>query len=243
MMDNNNDMRKQLRLHNVDKIHWQDKRFPDSLKNLPRKRSPPMLFSQGEKLEFKKCVAIVGTRNCSSKGDIIARELSGKLAKNGYLIVSGLARGIDRSAHIGAIDAGGKTIAVVAWLPEIYPADHNTLAEDIRKNGCIISEYFLVDEKSKGLIVRRNQIISALSDFVIVVETGPLGGANYAVEYAHKLSKTVIAIKPKSENTEFSEGFKKLVANGALEADTVSQAIKIIKKGTKQHKSSLDDFK
>ena len=67
MMDNNNDMRKQLKLHNVDKIHWHDKRFPDSLKNLPRKRAPPMLFSQGEKLEFKKCVAIVGTRNCSLK--------------------------------------------------------------------------------------------------------------------------------------------------------------------------------
>ena len=241
-MDNNNDMREQLKLHKVDLIQQHSKRFPDSLKNLPRKRSPYLLYIQGEKLDFKKCVAIVGTRNCSSKGDIIARELSGKLAKNGYLIVSGLARGIDRSAHIGAIDAGGKTIAVVAWLPEIYPADHNTLAEDIRKNGCIISEYFLVDEKSKGLIVRRNQIISALSDFVIVVETGPTGGANYAVEYAHKLSKTVIAIKPKSENTEFSEGFKKLVANGAIEADSASQAIKIIKKGIKQRKSSLDDF-
>ena len=89
-MDNNNDMRKQLQSHHVDLIQQQNKRFPDSLKNLPRKRSPIMLFSQGEKLDFKKCVAIVGTRNCSSKGDIIARELSGKLAKNGYLIVSWL---------------------------------------------------------------------------------------------------------------------------------------------------------
>ena len=68
------------------------------------------------------------------------------------------------------------------------------------------------------------------------------GGANYAVEYAHKLSKTVIAIKPKSENTEFNDGFKKLIANGAIEADSASQAIKIIKKGIKQRKTSLDDF-
>ena len=242
MMDNNNDMRKQLQSHNVDLIQQQNKRFPDSLKNLPRKRSPYLLYSQGEKLDFKKCVAIVGTRNCSSKGDVFARKLSGKLAKDGFLIVSGLARGIDRSAHIGAIEAGGKTIAVVAWLPEIYPAEHNALAEDIKKSGCIISEHFLESKKSKYLFIKRNQIISALSDFVIVVESGPTGGANYAVDYAHKLSKTVIAIKPKSENTEFNDGFKKLVANGAIEADTVSQAIKIIKKGIKSHKSSLDDF-
>jgi len=239
----NNDMRKQLKLHKVDLIQKRHKRFPDSLKNLPRKRSPIMFFSQGEKLDFKNCVAIVGTRSCSSRGDIIARELAGKLAKNGYMIVSGLARGIDRSAHIGAIDAGGKTIAVVAWLPEIYPAEHNALAEDIKKNGCIISEYFLVPEKSKGLFIKRNQIISALSDFVIVVESGPTGGANYAVDYAHKLSKTVITIKPDSENTEFNEGFKKFIENGAIEADSVSQAIEIIKKGITLHQTSLDDIK
>ena len=100
-----------------------------------------------------------------------------------------------------------------------------------------------IDEKSKGLIVKRNQIISALSDFVIVVETGPTGGANYAVDYAHKLSKTVITIKPDSENTEFNEGFKKFIQNGAIEADSVSQAIEIIKKGITLHQTSLDDIK
>ena len=77
MIDNNNDMRKQLQSHHVNLIQRHNKRFPDSLKNLPRKRSPYLLYIQGEKLDFKKCVAIVGTRNCSSKGDIIARELSG----------------------------------------------------------------------------------------------------------------------------------------------------------------------
>lgn len=78
---------------------------------------------------------------------------------------------------------------------------------------------------------------------MIVVESGPTGGANYAVDYAHKLSKTVIAIKPDPENIEFNEGFKKLIENGAIEADSVSQAIEIIKKGITLHQSSLDDIK
>ena len=68
-MDNNNDKREQLQSHHVDLIQQQNKRFPDSLKNLPRKRSPIMFFSQGEKLDFKNCVAIVGTRSCSSRGN------------------------------------------------------------------------------------------------------------------------------------------------------------------------------
>jgi len=93
------------------------------------------------------------------------------------------------------------------------------------------------------VIARIGEVGESTSTEKASVETGPTGGANYAVEYAHKLSKTVIAIKPKSENTEFNDGFKKLVANGAIEADTVSQAIKIIKKGIKPHKTSLDDFK
>ena len=234
-MKKNKDVSSELRLHQVNLIRKQNRRFPSSLKNLPRKRTPTMLFSQGEKLDFKNCVAIVGTRNCSSKGDVFARKLSGELAKDGFLIVSGLARGIDRSAHIGAIEAGGKTIAVVAWLPEIYPAEHNALAEDIKKSGCIISEHFLESKKSKYLFIKRNQIISALSDFVIVIESGPTGGANYAVDYAHKLSKTVIAIKPDSKNTEFVNGFKKFIENGAEVADSVSKVVKIIKKGAETY--------
>lgn len=110
----------------------------------------------------KKCIAIVGTRNSTKEGEYIARKISYQLSKEGYVIVSGLAKGIDKNVHIGALMANGKTIAVLGHgLDRIYPKENTELARYIiNKSGTIISEYDIFEKVYKQNFVERNRIIS-----------------------------------------------------------------------------------
>ena len=229
-------------MSDVQVITQNDGNFPESLKNLPKKRTPKEIYLQGEMVNFTKCVAIVGTRKCSQEGQELAHEIATRLVIEGYTIVSGLAKGIDISAHAGAIECDGKTIAVLAGLPKIYPPQHEKHAQKITNFGCLISENFPNGDNLTLALVKRNEIIAALSDAVIVVESSEKGGAHYAIDYAKKIDRLVIAMEPKVEDEELEKGFERFCSQGVKPAKTAEDVINILNSYEKPTKTNLDDF-
>lgn len=186
---------------------------------------PNNLYVLGNKeLLREECVSIVGCRECSLYGSKVSRYLSFSLAKHGKIIVSGLAIGIDTNAHIGALKAKGRTIAVLAsGLDVIYPKENIELARKIIKSGgAIISEYPLGTQPLKENFVARNRIISGLSNSIIVVEakmhSGSLITANYAVEQG----RNVFAV-PGNIFSKNSEGTNELIKQGAEPITNISK--------------------
>lgn len=192
-----------------------DEEYPKRLKNLYDK--PLYLFTKGnEELLNSNNIAIVGTRNCSKYGEDVAKNLSFNLVKNDICIVSGLANGIDKYAHIGALAGTGKTIAVLAnGLDNIYPFENKYLAEKIiEKNGLIISEYVIGVKASKMQFPERNRIISGISDGIVVVEAGEKSGALITAEFGLEQGKEIFAV-PGNLNNKNSTGTNQLIKDGA----------------------------
>lgn len=185
------------------------------MKNLDDK--PKIIYALGNIDNLnKKCVAIIGSRECTSYGKKITQLISYFYAKKGYVIVSGLAKGIDTSAHIGALLAGGRTIAVFGTpLNKIYPYENTELARKIiSANGTIISEYSLNDKIKRDNFAYRNRIISGLCSDIIVVEAKEKSGALITAEYALQQGKNVYAV-PGNVNNPNSFGTNKLIKDGA----------------------------
>ena len=132
-----------FRMFQILKINQGDENFPERLKNISD--APDSIYVRGDILEQDNlAIAIVGSRKCTSYGKQIAYDFAYELAKNGVTIISGLALGIDGEAHKGALDAGGRTLAVLgSGIDEksIYPYSHKSLAERVLENGALISEY------------------------------------------------------------------------------------------------------
>ena len=207
-------------------VKYTDEEYPPQLKLAKTlKYQPPLLlFVKGNLRDCKKCVAVVGTRNASHSALTRARQLSKNLAKNGYTIVSGLARGIDHEAHCGALDVEGKTIATLAWMVPIYPDEHTELAGEIERHGAIISELFkeprYLNDKygtySKSRFVVRNRIISGISNFVVAVESGPDGGTIRQVDLALSQKKPVYVLEPENDVSEEKKiGYRRILGMGA----------------------------
>ncbi|NQV72287.1 DNA-protecting protein DprA [bacterium] len=158
-------------------LGYSDSDYPDLLRHIS---DPPPYFwvkGQGESLQMP-CVAVVGTRRASAYGRRTAHRLAFELARSGICVVSGLAYGIDRAAHEGALDAGGKTIAVLgSGVHQIYPREHRALAQKIEKQGCIVSEFEPQTRPERTHFPQRNRIISGLSRATIVVEAFEKAGA------------------------------------------------------------------
>ena len=168
-------------LHNPPKdvklIGFPDSGYPDLLRNIPD--PPPYFWYKGNENGFKlPCVSIVGTRRASDYGKRVAHRIAFELASAGLCIVSGLAYGIDKAAHEGALDAGGTTIAVLgSGVEEVYPRQHQSIARQITQRGCLISEYEPDVRPDKTHFPERNRIISGLSHATIVVEAFQKAGA------------------------------------------------------------------
>ncbi|PLY00692.1 MAG: DNA-protecting protein DprA, partial [Desulfuromonas sp.] len=142
-------------------ISFWDQRYPPLLREI---HDPPaLLYLRGE-LPRQECFAIVGSRRATTTGLLATRELAKNLALHDICVVSGLARGIDSAAHFGALDASGKTIAVLGCgIDQIYPRENTPLAERIKDNGALISEYPPGTPPLAGHFPGRNRIISGLS--------------------------------------------------------------------------------
>ncbi|MBL8817197.1 MAG: DNA-protecting protein DprA [Planctomyces sp.] len=187
--------------------------YPANLKNICD--PPVVLYRRGDWLpQDDLSIAIVGSRRCTSYGRRQAERLAGGLARAGFTIVSGLARGIDGAAHRGALAAGGRSIAVLATgVRDIYPPEHAELALELIRQGCLISELPLDQHPKPGLFPQRNRIISGLSLGVIVVEANRNSGALYTARHALEQGREVFAV-PGNIDSVASQGCHELIREG-----------------------------
>jgi len=161
-----------------------------------------------------KTVAIVGARACSGYGAHVARMLARHLAAAGVTVVSGLARGIDGEAHRGALDADGRTVAVLGCgIDREYPAAHADLARRIAETGGIVSEYEPGTEPAPWRFPARNRIIAALADAVVIVEARSRSGALITVDLAMEIRRPIYAV-PGEITSALSEGTNDLLRHG-----------------------------
>ena len=198
------------------KINQGDENFPERLKNISD--APDSIYVRGDILEQDNlAIAIVGSRKCTSYGKQIAYDFAYELAKNGVTIISGLALGIDGEAHKGALDAGGRTLAVLgSGIDEksIYPYSHKSLAERVLENGALISEYEVGTPALPHHFPERNRIVSGLSRGVIVVEGLKKSGTLLTASAAAEQGRTVFAV-PGQITSPLSQAPHFLIQNGA----------------------------
>jgi DNA processing protein len=188
--------------------------YPAPLLDLPQ--PPRLLYALGgTPLLCGRRVGIVGTRHSSASGDRIAADMAAILVRAGATVVSGMAFGIDAASHRGALDAGGATVAVLGGGADVpYPPAHRTLHERIMREGLVVSEMPLGTRPGKGAFPRRNRIIAALSDTLIVIEAGERSGALITARIALELGRTV-AVVPGAIDSPRHAGSNQLLADGA----------------------------
>ncbi|MBI4215386.1 MAG: DNA-protecting protein DprA [Parcubacteria group bacterium] len=207
-----------LEKENISILPINDPLYPGILKEIP---SPPaVLFYQG-RLELldssRRNAAIVGTRKASPYGKQCAKHFAKILAEHGIAIVSGLAKGIDIEAHLGALENNGNTIAVfgtsLCWQ-DIFPADHKKFAKIISEKGLLLSEFPPLWPIRKENFPRRNRIVSGLSEAVIVIEAPRKSGALITARYGLDQNRDILAV-PGDINKPNAQGTNELIKLGA----------------------------
>jgi DNA processing protein len=195
-------------------LTWEDELYPARLKEIDQ--PPPVLYVRGSlTAEDAWAVAVVGTRRVSAYGRQVAEELAANLAGNGVTVISGLARGVDGSAHQAALKAGGRTIAVLGCgVDRIYPPEHTQLADKIIANGALLSDYPPGTPPDASNFPPRNRIISGLSMATVVVEAGETSGALITAQFAVDQGREVFAV-PGNILAAQSKGTNRLIAQGA----------------------------
>lgn len=195
-------------------VTFTDAAYPDLLRWLPD--PPPVLYVRGELLpEDGLAIAVVGSRRPSRYGQLMARRFGVELAEHGFTVVSGLARGIDGLAHQGALQAGGRTLAVLgSGVNRIYPAEHRRLYDAIRGQGAVVSEFAFDTKPDRWNFPRRNRIISGLSLGVLVVEASDRSGSLHTAHHALEQGREVFAV-PGRIDAESSRGTHRLIQGGA----------------------------
>lgn len=190
---------------------------------------PPYLFAVGEwNAVSEPCVAVVGTRDPSDYALRVTRELCTALARAGASIVSGMARGIDSSAHRAALDAGGRTAAVLGTGIDVpYPAANAALHAAIARRGLLLSEHGPGERATPGSFPRRNRIIAALAQLTIVVEAGAKSGALITAGHALDLGRVVAAV-PGPIDSPRSAGSNELLRDGAVVLASIADAVALV---------------
>jgi DNA processing protein len=198
----------------VQVLTWADSDYPEALRQTDG--PPPVLFVRGRITAVDQlAVGIVGTRRASAYGREVAHLLATELARHGVTVVSGLALGIDGEAHKAALEAGGRTIAVLgSGVDHIYPPQHRHLAQQIAANGAILSEYPLGTLPDANNFPPRNRIISGLSRAIVIVEAGVRSGALITASFAAEQGREVFAVPGNILNAG-SAGCNDLIRQGA----------------------------
>ena len=198
--------------------------YPQTLVNIPD--PPGVLFVRGELRPTDGiAVAIVGTRHATQYGLAQAERFSAGLARCGYTIVSGLARGIDGAAHRGALKAGGRTVAVLgSGVLNIYPPEHESLATEITASGALVGENPPRSPPLAGAFPQRNRIITGLSLGLIVIEASERSGALISARHAMEQGREVFAM-PGRVDSRMSKGCHRLIRDGAKLVETIDDVL------------------
>ena len=218
-----------------------DPKYPTSIQKVRKKL--PTIYHMGQLFDYDNGIAVVGTRRNSENGQLFAQNIGKLLSENNYKVVSGLATGIDTFAHSGCLENNGLAIAILAWFHELSPKPNKELLEKIVETGCALSEnLFAPTKEPKYAFLKRDDIIAALSDAVVVVETRSKGGAKYTADIAKRKKIPVIISKINNNDAELQDGFDVLEQKGALVAKDEDDVIEIIKSLPKSDNHQIDSF-
>lgn len=187
---------------------------------------PGLLFVRGAILpQDSLSVAIVGARHATAYGLKVAEQLGASLARAGYTVVSGLARGIDAAAHRGALEAGGRTLAVLgSGVLNIYPPEHVDLAREVIDAGALISELPPLTDPTTGTFPQRNRIVSGISLGVVVVQAAERSGALITARLAAEQGREIFAV-PGAIDCRMSRGCHGLIRDGAKLIESVDDVL------------------
>ncbi|HNT23513.1 MAG TPA: DNA-processing protein DprA [Anaerolineales bacterium] len=218
-----------IQAQGIQVLTWEDEAYPRRLKEIDQ--PPPVLYLRGDlQAQDEWAVAVVGTRQVSAYGRQVTEELAGLLARNGVTVVSGLARGVDSVAHQAALNAGGRTLAILGCgVDRIYPPENRRLAEQLLAHGALMSDYAPGTPPDGPNFPPRNRIISGLSMAVVVIEAGLTSGALITASFAADQGREVFAV-PGNILAPQSKGTNRLIRDGArplLEPQEVLEALNL----------------
>lgn len=203
-----------LQTTDIQVLTLSDAAYPPALRWIPE--PPPVLYLWGAVQEDDSfAFAMVGSRKPSPYGQAVAQRFSTELAQAGFTVVSGLARGIDSLAHHGALQAGGRTIAVLgSGINVVYPPEHRRLYDTIKTHGAVVSEFPFDTKPDRWNFPRRNRIISGLTLGTLVVEASDQSGSLHTARHAIEQGREVFAI-PGRIDVPHSRGAHTLIKRGA----------------------------
>ena len=212
------------RSNDIDICTLEDDSYPRMLREIHD--APPVLFIRGTVTsDDMLSIAIVGSRHATRYGRNQARRLAAGLARAGLTVVSGLARGIDGEAHRGALEAGGRTLAVLGGgLLAMFPPEHEQLARDVAASGAVISEFPPRMVPQSGFFPQRNRVISGISLGTIVVEAAERSGALITARHAYEQGREVFAV-PGPIDSRASRGPHALIRDGARLVQSVDDVL------------------
>lgn len=224
-------------------IELENEKYPEKLRNI--QKPPKQLYVLGdENILNTKSVAIIGSRVCTPEGAKLAENFAKELSKKGICIISGMARGIDTSAHIGALKTGGKTVAVLGGgFNHIFPQENIGLFSKIIENGgAVVTEYKEDTKPSQNGFVQRNRIVSGLSDGVLIIEAKHRSGTAITASFARSQGKKIFCIPHGLEQRE-GIGTNRQIKMGAklvTEAQEIIEELKMEVKEIKNDEKNIE---
>jgi|UniRef100_A0A7V3VUF8 DNA processing protein len=220
--------------YDISVIPYYSEEYPHWLKNM--EHFPPVLFVRGKILpEDEIAIGVIGTRGATVYGKTIAEDFAGEFARAGVCVVSGMARGIDTCAHLGALKNNGRTIAVLGCGVDIvYPPENRSLLNEIVKNGAVVSEFNIQTPPLAQNFPKRNRIIAGLSRAIVAIEAKEKSGVMNTVQWAVQQGKEIFAI-PGNILSKTSAGTNRLIKEGAIPVTSAEEVldylgVKFIKK-------------
>ncbi len=213
--------------YSVKIVPYYSNEYPEWLKNM--NHFPPVLFVRGNILpEDNVAIGVIGTRGATVYGKAIAEEFSKVFAQAGVCVVSGMARGIDTSAHWGALKNNGRTIAVLGCGVDIvYPPENRDLMTEIIKHGAVISEFNIQTPPLAQNFPKRNRIIAGLSRAIVAIEAKEKSGVMNTVEWALQQNKEIYAI-PGNIYSKTSVGTNRLIKDGAIPVTSADEVLEYL---------------
>jgi DNA processing protein len=215
--------RRMLEAHHLRFLTQEDSAYPNLLREIYD--SPIGLYWKGEFLVDRPCVAIVGTRRATLYGRSVAKRFASALAQMGFCIVSGMARGTDTAAHEGALEAGGKTVAVLGCgMDIVYPPENLDLFKEIAARGAVATEFPFGRRADRQTFPMRNRVVAGMCEAIIVIESDVAGGSMITARFAGEQGRQLMAVPGRIDQSS-SAGCHQLIRDGATMVTCVDDVL------------------